>query len=40
MAAGAIRSYIECLREDGEPIPESAPAPAPLIERVIVKAAG
>ena len=23
MAADAIRGYIECLREDGEPIPES-----------------
>jgi antitoxin HicB len=22
MAADAIRGYIECLREDGEPIPE------------------
>ena len=24
MAADAIRGYVECLREDGEPIPESA----------------
>ena len=31
MAADAIRGYIECLREDGEPIPESDPAPVPLI---------
>ena len=40
MAADAIRGYIECLREDGEPIPESDPAPAPLVDRVRVKAAG
>jgi antitoxin HicB len=39
MAADAIRGYIECLREDGEPIPESDPAP-PLVDRVRVKAAG
>lgn len=26
MAADAIRGYIECLREDCEPIPESDPA--------------
>jgi antitoxin HicB len=32
MAADAIQGYIECLREDGEPIPESGPAPAPLVE--------
>ena len=25
MAADAIRGYIECLQEDGEPIPESDP---------------
>ena len=36
MAADAIRGYIECLREDGEPIPESDPAPLPLLERVSV----
>jgi predicted RNase H-like HicB family nuclease len=40
MAADAIRGYIECLREDGEPIPESDPAPAALVDRVSVKAAG
>jgi predicted RNase H-like HicB family nuclease len=39
MAADAIRGYIECLREDGEPTPESYPATAPLIDRVSVKAA-
>jgi predicted RNase H-like HicB family nuclease len=38
MAADAIEGYIECLREDGEPIPESDPAPAPLVDRVSVKA--
>jgi predicted RNase H-like HicB family nuclease len=36
MAADAIRGYIECLREDGEPIPESDPAPVPLVDRVSV----
>ncbi len=36
MAADAIRGYIECLREDGEPIPESDPAPAPLVDQVSV----
>jgi predicted RNase H-like HicB family nuclease len=36
MAADAIRGYIECLREDGEPIPESDPAPLPLLDRVSV----
>jgi predicted RNase H-like HicB family nuclease len=40
MAADAIRGYIECLQEDGEPIPESDPAPAPLVDRVSVTAAG
>jgi predicted RNase H-like HicB family nuclease len=40
MAADAIRGYIECLGEDGEAIPESDPAPAPLVDRVSVKAAG
>jgi predicted RNase H-like HicB family nuclease len=40
MAADAIQGYIECLREDGEPIPESDLAAAPLVERVSVKAAG
>ena len=40
MAADAIRGYIECLREDGEPIPESDPTPGPLVERVSVKAVG
>ena len=39
MAADAIRGYIECLREDGEPIPESDPTPSPLVERVSVPAA-
>ena len=38
MAADAIRGYIECLREDGEPIPESDPAAAPLVDRVSMKA--
>jgi predicted RNase H-like HicB family nuclease len=36
MAADSIRGYIECLREDGEPVPESDPAPLPLLERVSV----
>jgi antitoxin HicB len=36
MAADAIRGYIECLREDGEPVPESDPAAAPLVDRVSV----
>jgi predicted RNase H-like HicB family nuclease len=36
MAADAIRGYIECLREDGEPIPERDPAPAPLVDRVSI----
>jgi antitoxin HicB len=40
MAADAIRGYIECLREDGEPIPESDPAPVPLVDRVSVKTVG
>ncbi len=40
MAADAIRGYIECLRQDGEPIPESDPVPAPLVDRVSVKATG
>ena len=39
MAADAIWGYIECLQEDGEPIPESDPAPAPLVDRVSVTAA-
>jgi antitoxin HicB len=39
IAADAIRGYVECLGEDGEPIPESDPAPAPLVDRVSVKAA-
>ena len=39
MAADAIRGYLECLREDGEPIPESDPTPSPLVERVSVPAA-
>jgi predicted RNase H-like HicB family nuclease len=29
MAADASRGYVECLREDGEPVPESDPARAP-----------
>ena len=40
MAADAIRGCIECLRADGEPIPESDPAPPPLVQRVSVKAVG
>lgn len=40
MAADAVQGYIECLREDGEPIPQSDPTPAPLVERVSVKATG
>jgi predicted RNase H-like HicB family nuclease len=40
MAADAIRGYIQCLREDGEPIPESDPTVTPLVERVGVQAAG
>jgi antitoxin HicB len=38
MAADAIRGYIECLREDGEPIPDSDPEPVPLVERVSLEA--
>jgi predicted RNase H-like HicB family nuclease len=33
MAADAIRGDIECLREDGEPIPESDPGPPSFVER-------
>lgn len=40
MAADAIRGYIACLREDGEPIPESDAVPLPLVDRVSVKAGG
>jgi antitoxin HicB len=40
MAADAIRGYIECLQEDGDPIPDSDPPPAPLVDRVSVTAAG
>jgi antitoxin HicB len=40
MAADAIEGYLECLREDGEPIPESDPEPVPLVDRVTVNAAG
>jgi hypothetical protein len=29
MAADAVRGYIECLLEDGEPIPESDPRRRP-----------
>jgi predicted RNase H-like HicB family nuclease len=38
MAADVIEGYIECLREDGEPVPESDPAPRPLVDWVSVKA--
>jgi antitoxin HicB len=37
MAVDAISGYLECLREDGEPIPESDPAAAPLVDRVSVQ---
>jgi predicted RNase H-like HicB family nuclease len=38
MAADAIVGYLECLREDGDPIPESdAPASQPLVEQIRVK---
>lgn len=40
MVADAIRGYIECLREDGEPIPESDATPLPLVDRVSVRADG
>jgi antitoxin HicB len=40
MAADAIRGYVEGLREDGEPIPESDPEPVPLVERVTANTAG
>ena len=40
MAADAIQGYIDCLREDGEPIPESDPAPAPFVDQVSVNEAG
>ena len=40
MAVDAISGYLECLREDGAPTPESDPAPPPLVDRVRVKAAG
>ena len=36
MAADAIRGYVECLREDGEPIPESDSALVPLVDQVSV----
>ena len=32
MAVDAIRGHVECLREDGEPIPESDPVPALPVE--------
>jgi predicted RNase H-like HicB family nuclease len=38
MDADAVRGDIECLREDGEPISESDPAPPPLVDQVSVKA--
>jgi antitoxin HicB len=38
MAADAIQGFLECLREDGEPIPESdTPAALVLTERVEVE---
>ena len=40
MAADAIQGFIECLREDGEAVPESDPKPFPLVDRVRVTAAG
>lgn len=40
MAADAIKGYLECLREDGEPIPESDPDHVPIVDRVTVNAAG
>ena len=40
MAADAIAGYLGCLREDGEPIPESDAGVPPLVHRVTVKAAG
>jgi predicted RNase H-like HicB family nuclease len=39
MVADAIRGYIECLQEDGEPIPDSDSAPAPLVDRASITAA-
>ena len=40
MAADAIQGYLELLREDGLPIPESdVPAAKPIIEEVTVKLA-
>ncbi len=29
MAADAIRGYVECLHEDGEPFPKVTPSPLP-----------
>ena len=38
IAADAIAGYVECLREDGEPVPPSDDAgEAPLVEKLIVK---
>jgi antitoxin HicB len=39
MAADAIQGCIDCLREDGEPIPDSDPEPVLLVDRVSVNAA-
>lgn len=40
MASDAVLGYIECLREDGEPVPESDPELVSLVNRVTVNAAG
>ena len=36
MAAEAIACYLESLRKDGEPLPESDPATSPITERISV----
>jgi antitoxin HicB len=40
MAADAIEGYLECLEEDGLPLPESDPAAVPLlVDQIRVKLA-
>ena len=39
MARDAIAGYLECLREDGEPIPASDTDEAPIVEHIRVKLA-
>jgi len=37
MAAEAIACYLESLRKDGEPLPESDPTTSPITEHISVK---